>query len=287
MNHTYRLIWNHAAAAWVAVAEIARSGGKRSSGAVLAAGLVLAPALAWGGGALPGGGSVVHGQAAISQSGSHMQVQQASKNAVLNWNDFSIGKGASVHFANGSGATLNRVTGSLPSSIDGRLSATGVQSKGGRIVLTADGGTVRQDGELSVHNADGAGGQILDGGFAEVSGKRTLDFRPDAPIDLSAPHGQTGTELLDPDSGSGNIAVNADLAWSSANTLALKAGNIIEIDADITASNGALEMYAGRAATAPAESSLGDVTGSATLTAGHTITTTSLDLINKLAMLQK
>ncbi len=531
MNHTYRLIWNHAAAAWVAVAEIARSGGKRSSGAVLAAGLVLAPALAWGGGALPGGGSVVRGQAAISQSGSHMQVQQASKNAVLNWNDFSIGKGASVHFANGSGATLNRVTGNLPSSIDGRLSATGslylvnrngvivgrdgvinaagfmattldvpddafmagqglrffgdsragivnlgsiqadtgnvalvahsvrnagriaapqgtaellagqevflaspdapgllvslgdahgtgvdasgatgaentglieaaqarmqaangnlyalainqsgvihatgVQSKDGRIVLTADGGTVRQDGQLAAHNADGAGGQILvggsyqgkadatvanasrtevtanarmdasataargdggqvivwaddsttfagriaarggaqggDGGFAEVSGKRTLDFRPDAPIDLSAPHGQTGTVLLDPDemtvvdtvtgpnqlaasaiqtalgsanyeintsnfdpdSGSGNIAVNADLAWSSANTLTLKAGNAIEIDADITASNGALEMYAGRAATAPDESSLGDVTGGATLTAGHTIT---------------
>src|SRR5690606_2401243 len=38
---------------------------------------------------------------------------------------FSIGGGASAHFENGSGATLNRVTGNLPSAIDGTLTATG------------------------------------------------------------------------------------------------------------------------------------------------------------------
>ena len=530
MNHIYRLVWNHAARAWVAVSEIARSarsGGKRSS-AVLGAGVLVLPALAFGGSVLPSGGSVVRGQAAISQSGSHMQVQQATKNAVVNWGDFSIGKGASVHFENGSGATLNRVTGSLPSAIDGRLSATGalylvnrngvivgregvinaagfmattldvhddafmagqglrffgdsragiinlgsiradsgnvalvahsvrnagtlraaqgsvdllagqevflaapdapalliglgaaaeagtttdngvantglieaaqarlqaahgnlyalainqdgvvratgVSHQDGRIVLTAEGGTVRQNGSLSAHDADGAGGEILvggsyqgkgdaavpnashtivtanarmdasataaqgdggrvivwaddstafagriaarggdqggDGGFAEVSGKRTLDFRPDAPIDLSAPRGQTGTVLLDPDemtvvdtvtganqiaaaaveaglasadyiintssfdpaSGSGDINVQSDIAWNSANTLTLQAGNAITIDADITAPNGALEMYAGRYAEAPQESGQDDVNGGALLTAGHTI----------------
>lgn len=529
MNHIYRLVWNHAARAWVAVSEIARSGGKRSS-AVLGAGLLVLPALAFGGGVLPSGGSVVRGQAAITQSGSHMQVQQATKNAVVNWGDFSIGKGASVHFENGSGATLNRVTGSLPSTIDGSLSATGavylvnrngvivgregvinaagfmattldvhddafmagqglrffgdsragivnlgsiqadsgnvalvahsvrnegtlraaqgsvallagqevflaspdapgmlislgsadisattgventglieaaqarmqaadgnlyalainqsgvihasgVENKDGRIVLTADGGTVRQNGSLSAHDAGGAGGEILvggsyqgkgdaavpnasqtivtanarmdasatatqgdggrvivwaddstafagriaarggaqggDGGFAEVSGKRTLDFRPDAPIDLSAPQGQTGTVLLDPDemtvvdtvtganqvaaatvqaglasadyiintssfdpaSGSGDINVQSDITWNSANTLTLQAGNAIYIDANITAPNGALEMYAGRYAQAPLESGLDDVNGGAWLTAGHTIQTDRL-----------
>lgn len=453
-----------------------------------------------------------------------MQVNQATKNAVLNWNNFSIGKGGSVHFENANGATLNRVTGNLPSSIDGRLSATGslylvnrngviigsegvinaagfmattlnvrddefmaggglhffgdsragivnlgsiqansgnvslvahsvrndgtirapqgsaellagqevflaspdapallvslgeggtssedgvtntglieaaqarlqaangnlyglainqsgvihatgVSNKDGRIVLTADGGTVRQDGVLTAQNSNGSGGEILvggdyqgknaavanatrtevtanarmnasataakgdagrvivwadedtkfagriaarggdkggDGGFVEVSGKRTLDFRPDAPIDLSAKNGKTGTVLLDPDemtvvdtvtganqiaaatveaglasasyiintsnfdptSGSRNINVNSDIAWSNANTLTLKSGNAINIDANITASNGALEMYAGRYAEAPLESGLSDVNGGAWLTAGHTL----------------
>lgn len=491
----------------------------------LLSGVMLLPVLA-SAQVLPSGGNVTHGQASISQSGARMQVHQTSKNAVLNWNNFSIGKGASVHFENAGGATLNRVTGNLPSSIDGKLSATGslylvnrngvivgsegvinaagfmattldvrddefmaggglrffgdsragilnlgsikadsgnvalvghsvrnegeigasqgsvdllagnevflaspdapallvslaggdgeasadtgvantgvieaaqarlqaadgnlyalainqsgvvratgTSSRDGRIVLTADGGTVRQDGVLAARNADGSGGEILiggdyqgsnpaianadhaivtanarmdasakgengnggrvvvwadgsttfagriearggklggDGGFVEVSGKHALDFRPDAPIDLSAPKGKTGTVLLDPDemtvvdtvtganqitaaaveaglasanyiintsnfdpaSGSGNININNDIAWNNANTLTLKSGNAINIDANITASNGALEMYAGRYAEAPLESGLSDVNGGAWLTAGHAI----------------
>lgn len=482
--------------------------------------------MAFGSNVLPGGGNVIQGQASVFQSGSRMQVSQTSKNAVLNWSAFSIGKGASVHFDNANGATLNRVTGNLPSTIDGSLSATGslylinrngvivgregvinaagfmattldvrddefmaggslrflgdsragivnlgsiradsgnvalvahsvrnegsisapmgstdllagqeiffaspdapallvrlgedgtdngnttgvantglieaaqarlqaangnlyglainqsgviratgVSNKDGRIVLTADGGTVRQDGVLTAQNGDGSGGEILvggdyqgrnaavanaarteitahaqmdasaaaaqgdggriivwadehttfagriaarggaeggDGGFAEVSGKRTLDFRPDAPIDLSAPKGKTGTVLLDPDEiavvdtvaganqissatveaglasasyildtsnfdpelGSGNIDVDSDIRWSNANTLTLKSGNAIRIDANITAPLGALEMYAGRHAEAPMESGLLDVYGGARLTAGHTL----------------
>ncbi|THF67290.1 filamentous hemagglutinin N-terminal domain-containing protein [Pseudothauera nasutitermitis] len=524
MNQAYRLIWNHVTNTWVVVSEIARSNGKRSSSTVLAAGLILAPAIAFGGNALPSGGNVIRGQAAISQSGSHMQVNQTSRNAVLNWNDFSLGKGASIHFNNADGATLNRVTGNLPSSINGSLTATGslylvnrngvivgsegvinaagfmattldvrddefmaggglrffgdsragivnlgniqansgnvalvahsvrntgtiqasqgavellagqevflaspdspgllvslgegsatadtgvtnvglieaaqarlqtadgnlynlainqagvirasgVSNKNGRIVLTADGGTVRQDGVLSAHNANGSGGEILvggdfqgknaavanashtevtanarmkasataakgdggrvivwaddstsfagriaarggeqggDGGFVEVSGKRSLDFRPDAPIDLSAAKGKTGTVLLDPDemeivdnvtganqiaaagveaglasanylistasfdpaSGSGDINVNSDIAWNSAHTLTLQAGNMINIDANITAVQGALDMQVGRAARAPDESGLDDVNGGAWLQSGKTI----------------
>lgn len=453
-----------------------------------------------------------------------MQVNQATKNAVLNWNNFSIGKGGSVHFENANGATLNRVTGNLPSSIDGRLSATGslylvnrngviigsegvinaagfmattlnvrddefmaggglhffgdsragivnlgsiqansgnvslvahsvrndgtirapqgsaellagqevflaspdapallvslgeegtssedgvtntgmieaaqarlqaangnlyglainqsgvihatgVSNKDGRIVLTADGGTVRQDGVLTAQNSNGSGGEILvggdyqgknaavanathtevtanarmdasataskgdagrvivwadedttfagriaarggdkggDGGFVEVSGKRTLDFRPDAPIDLSAANGKTGTVLLDPDemtvvdtvtganqvaaatveaglasanylistsnfdpqSGSGNITINHDLSWATANTLKLESGNAIDINANITASHGALEMFAAREAMPPNETALPEVYGGATLAVGKTI----------------
>lgn len=529
MNRVYRLVWSHSKRAWVAVSELARGQGKRGSGVVMAAGLLSLPVGAFGAGALPSGGAVMQGQASISQLGSSMQINQLSNHAVINWNDFSIGRGASVQFNNANGATLNRVTGNLPSSINGQLSATGslylvnrngvivgsdgvinaagfmattldvhdddfmsggglhffgdsragivnlgliqantgnvvlvahtlrnegkiratqgqvdmlagqdvfltaadapellislgkrsasdetgvtntglietaqarlqaadgnlyglainqsgviratgVQNKNGRIVLTADGGRVQQAGVLQAQNADGSGGEILvggdyqgknaaianaqhtivtadahmdasatadkgdagrvivwaddstqfaghitarggaqggDGGFAEVSGKHTLNFQPATPIDLSAPKGKTGTVLLDPDeatvvtnvtganqiavaavetglasanytistsnfnpdSGSGNIDVQSDITWSNANTLTLQAGNAITINANITALSGALEMYAGRYANAPSESEKDDVNGGAELTAGHTIQTDRL-----------
>src|SRR5579862_8792745 len=60
---------------------------------------------------LPSGGSVAAGQASISTpTPQNMVVNQASTNAIINWNSFSIGSGGTVQFNNGSGATLNRVT---------------------------------------------------------------------------------------------------------------------------------------------------------------------------------
>ncbi|MBN9019186.1 MAG: filamentous hemagglutinin N-terminal domain-containing protein [Rhizobiales bacterium] len=77
-------------------------------------------------GTLPTGGEVVSGSAAIAASPSgNLRVDQSSPTAILNWQSFSIGAGNSVTFANGSGATLNRVTGFTPSQIDGLLSASG------------------------------------------------------------------------------------------------------------------------------------------------------------------
>ncbi|OYX06895.1 MAG: filamentous hemagglutinin, partial [Rhizobiales bacterium 32-66-8] len=77
-------------------------------------------------GALPTAGSVVSGAAAISSpSTTSVLVKQSSKNAILNWGSFSIGAGNAVRFENGSGATLNRVTGLSRSQIDGALTATG------------------------------------------------------------------------------------------------------------------------------------------------------------------
>ena len=54
-----------------------------------------------------------------------LTVSQSSSKAIVDWSSFSIGQGGTVQFDNGSGATLNRVTGTSVSSIDGLLSATG------------------------------------------------------------------------------------------------------------------------------------------------------------------
>ena len=60
-----------------------------------------------------------------STSLTSLTISQSSRTGIVNWSSFSIGQGNQVQFNNGSGATLNRVTGNLPSSINGVLSATG------------------------------------------------------------------------------------------------------------------------------------------------------------------
>jgi filamentous hemagglutinin family protein len=54
-----------------------------------------------------------------------MTVNQLTPKGIINWQGFSIGKGGSVFFDNGSGATLNRVIGPDISTIAGLLNATG------------------------------------------------------------------------------------------------------------------------------------------------------------------
>src|SRR5579875_3588282 len=81
---------------------------------------------AGGGASLPSGGKVVAGSASIGAAGpGGLTIRQSSAKAIIDWTGFSIGKGFDVSFQNGAGATLNRVTGSEASSLDGLLTATG------------------------------------------------------------------------------------------------------------------------------------------------------------------
>src|SRR5947207_4298968 len=76
---------------------------------------------------LPTGGTVAAGTASISTAGSSMQVTQSSNSAILNWQTFSIGSSAWVNFSqpSSSAIALNRVLGSNPSEIFGRLTSNG------------------------------------------------------------------------------------------------------------------------------------------------------------------
>ena len=81
--------------------------------------------------ALPTGGNVVAGNAVISQTqtatSATMNINQTSQRAVVNWDSFNVGKNATVNFnqPNASAVTLNRVTGSTQSMIDGAVRANG------------------------------------------------------------------------------------------------------------------------------------------------------------------
>jgi large exoprotein involved in heme utilization and adhesion len=87
----------------------------------VAAGIALCPDAALPQ-ALPTGGHYVAGQGAIATHGSSMTINQSTLRGIINWQGFSIGADNAVHFSNGSGATLNRVTGAQMSQIEGLLS---------------------------------------------------------------------------------------------------------------------------------------------------------------------
>lgn len=76
--------------------------------------------------ALPGGAQTVHGQVSVHTQGAQMTVRN-SPGAIIQWQNFSIGREASVYFdqANSSSKVLNRVVGNDPSQILGQLGSNG------------------------------------------------------------------------------------------------------------------------------------------------------------------
>ena len=77
--------------------------------------------------ALPEGGQVAAGQAAITTAGSTMTIAQQTAQAIINWQNFGIGRGEAVHInqPNSQAMLLNRIVGSNPSEIFGQLTANG------------------------------------------------------------------------------------------------------------------------------------------------------------------
>ena len=125
MNHTYRLVWNHARCAWVACAENARGHGKSRRARVLTAtALSLSLALAH---SAPQDAKVVAGTATVTRSGATTTVQQASPTALLNWSSFNVAAQESVNFVQPGAAAIavNRIADVSGSQILGRLSANG------------------------------------------------------------------------------------------------------------------------------------------------------------------
>ncbi|WP_319413341.1 GLUG motif-containing protein [uncultured Cohaesibacter sp.] len=136
-------------------------------------------------GLLPSGGNVAAGAAAIRSDGSAMTITQASQQAIVNWNSFSIGAGNSVTFVqpDRSSAILNRVTGSTGTSIAGSLSANGqvylVNPNG--IAITSS-GTVKVGGgfvasTLGITDEDFLDGSLTfngDGASASVSNEGVI-----------------------------------------------------------------------------------------------------------------
>ena len=170
---------------------------------------------AFAGAALPTGGQYVAGSGKIGQISHGLVVNQSSQNGIINWQGFSIGTGNSVVFNNGSGATLNRVTGGNLSQIEGSLSATGsvylINPQG---VVIGPGGQVITNGSFVASTRDISNSQFMQGG--------ALDFQ--------------GTS-------SGNVVNSGSI--SSANGDVVLIGNAVTNSGTISAPNGTAGLAAG------------------------------------------
>ena len=136
---------------------------------VCAMSLASKPAIA--GGALPTNGQYVAGQGTISGNGNSLTINQTSNRGIINWQGFSIGNGNTVQFDNGSGATLNRVTGGNLSQIDGSLKATGsiylINPQG---IVIGPSGTVITNGSFVASTRDVANSAFMSGSAFAASG---------------------------------------------------------------------------------------------------------------------
>ena len=134
MNHCYRLVFNTANQVWQAVAETAKSQRKSKSSKSMPVAVALIT-MAFtantyaelAANALPTGAQVVSGQVTFSQTGSQLNIHQATQKAITNWTSFNIGGLSEVNFIqnNASSISLNRVLSSDPSQIFGKLNANG------------------------------------------------------------------------------------------------------------------------------------------------------------------
>lgn len=120
----------------------------------------------------PQGAAVRHGDVRFNRNGDVLRIIQQGNRGIIDWNSFSIDRGETTRFVhdNSRAATLNRVTGSGVSRIDGRLLANGQV-----YLLNSNGIVIGRDGTIDVgaftaSTLDLSDGQFLNGGDLVYSG---------------------------------------------------------------------------------------------------------------------
>jgi len=131
---------------------------------------------------LPQGGRFIAGQGNVGAAGAAtLSITQTSTRGVIDWRSFNIGQGATVTFNNGTGATLNRVSGGDLTQILGTLRASGslyvVNPQGvvvGQSGVVVTGGTFAASSLNIANDAFMRGGTLVFTGTAESGEVRNL-----------------------------------------------------------------------------------------------------------------
>ncbi|HEU4838700.1 MAG TPA: filamentous hemagglutinin N-terminal domain-containing protein [Micavibrio sp.] len=124
-------------------------------------------------GALPSGGSVTGGSASLNYGDNRLDIHQTTDRAIIEWNSFNIGAGATTQFHQpGSGSlAVNRITGG---GIDPTMILGSLIANGQVIVLDPNGVIFGQDSVIDVGGIIASTGKINDQAF--MAGSPTLDI---------------------------------------------------------------------------------------------------------------
>jgi filamentous hemagglutinin family protein len=198
---------------------------------------------------LPQGGHFVAGTGSIGTQGLTETITQSSQRGIIDFNSFSIGKSGTVKINNGTGATLDRVTGGSLSQIMGTLSATGSvfveTSSHGVLAFTGTADRLAPKGKAGtllldptdldiVAGAAGAStGTSTTGGTISATGTPNPSMLTVGDLQAALAGGNVIVQTsgtLGPANGLGNIDVQASITWSNANSLTLSAFNGITVD---------------------------------------------------------
>ena len=164
--------------------------------------------------ALPENPQVVHGSATVTTNGGNMSIQQATQQAIINWNGFSIQSGELVRFLQPSqlAAILNRVQGVDPSVINGILEGNGtVMLINPNGVLIGPGGSVNTGSFLA---------STLDLSDADFLAGR-LSFEQNRSTDLASIVNQGKIEVSD-----GGFVVLTSPSVSNEGLILARAGSV-------------------------------------------------------------
>lgn len=118
---------------------------------------------------LPTAGTIASGNAAISATGSTLNINQSSQQAIINWQTFNVGTDSVVNFnqPNANASTLNRVLDVNPSQIFGQIHAPGEV-----ILINAAGIYFSPTATVDVGSFTASSGNITDANY--LSGNKTF-----------------------------------------------------------------------------------------------------------------
>ena len=187
---------------------------------IFLAGPLFMPGTTLAAGPLPQGGRFVAGSGSITGNTTSLTIDQTSSRGVIDWNSFSIDSGHRVRIENGTGATLNRVTGPMPSWIFGTLQATGSV-----YLINPQGIVIGKSGNVST------GGRFV----ASTLDTDNTAFMNGTALTFSSPPGAVKGTVVN----LGNIA-------SSGGDVFLIASKAIENDGTIDAPKGTAELVVGQ-----------------------------------------
>ena len=180
--------------------------------------------------AQPTGGVVAAGNATISTMPGAVTIRQSSQNAAIDWSSFSIGANETVAFVqpSSSAVALNRVIGSDPSTILGKLTANGQV-----FLINPNGVLFGKSAEVNVGGLVASTLDMADSDF--MAGRYKFSGVSNASVlNEGSLHGDGGYVALLGASVGNNGLISAKLG-----TVALAAGNAITLD---VAGNGLLKV---------------------------------------------